>query len=311
MISSLNQEHWDAKAIELGGSILQSWAWGEFLQSLGHKIHRYSADDFICLGAEMDLIAGKKYLYCPRGPLGNTETALVDLKKLESDAGLVFARIEPQQPIKLPKALKNVQPTHNWVLTTDKSEEELLAGMKSKVRYNISLASRKGVVVKEVGKDQLVDFFKLMMETAGRNNFRLHPQNYYIHMWEALAPKNIKLLLAYYEDKPIAGLLLTVFGGTATYLHGGSSQKNKEVMAPFLLHWEAIKLAKTLGCASYDFGGIAENDDSDHIWAGITRFKKSFGGLEVVYPGAFDLIFSPIWYNGYKNARILRGIFRK
>lgn len=269
MISSLDQEHWDAKAIELGGSILQSWGWGEFLNSLGHKVHRFSGDNFLCQGAEMSLMAGKRYLYCPRGPLGNPELAMVDLKKLEEDRGLVFTRIEPQRDVVLPKALKNVQPTHNWILTTDKSEEELLSGMKSKVRYNINLASRKGVVVKEVGKDQLLDFFKLMMETAGRNSFRLHPQSYYIHMWEALAPKHIKLLLAFYENQPVAGLLLTVFGGTATYLHGGSSQKYKEVMAPFLLHWEAIKLAKSLGCTAYDFGGIAENDDSSHIWAGL------------------------------------------
>lgn len=309
MISSLDQQHWDQKSIELGGSILQSWAWGEFLESQGQKIYRFSGDDYICLATETPILAGKKYIYCPRGPLGNRDAALEDIKKLATDRQLVFARLEPQQPMQLPPALKNVQPVNNWILDTNPTEEALLAAFKPKTRYNINLAAKKGVVVKEVGKDGLVDFFRLMMETAGRNSFRLHPQDYYLQMWESLEPNHIRLLLAYYEDQPVAGVLLTVFGKTVTYLHGGSSQRNKEVMAPYLLHWEAIKLAKQLNCSTYDFGGIAPDESQNHPWAGITRFKKSFGGLEVTYPGAYDYSYSPIWYNAYKNARKLRGIF--
>ena len=314
MISSLNQESWDKKTIELGGSILQSWAWGEFQAALGHKIHRFSppagGEDFICLAIETPLVAGKKYLYCPRGPLGNKSAALADLKKLESDRGLVFTRMEPQQEMDLPKATKDVQPAHNWILVLDKTEEELLIGMRPKTRYNINLASRKGVIVKEGNKPDLLGFYGLMMETASRNQFRLHSQNYYFQMWDSLAPTNMKLLLAYYQDQLIAGLLMTTFGGTATYLHGGSSQKFKEAMAPYLLHWEAIRLAKNFKCAAYDFGGIAHNDDSADPWVGITRFKKSFGGLEVIYPGAYDLVYSPIWYNVYKNFRNIRKLLR-
>src|SRR3989338_375215 len=174
MISSLNQESWDRKTIELGGSILQSWAWGEFQESLGHKIHRFSppagGEDFICLGIETPLAAGKKYLYCPRGPLGNKDAALEDLKKLESDHDFVFARLEPQQAMQLPHATKDVQPAHNWILVLDKTEEELLMAMKPKTRYNINLASRKGVIVKEGSKADLLGFFGLMLETAHRTH---------------------------------------------------------------------------------------------------------------------------------------------
>jgi peptidoglycan pentaglycine glycine transferase (the first glycine) len=308
MVSALNQESWDKKTIELGGSILQSWAWGQFQESLGYKIHRFSGDDFVCLAIETELAAGKKYLYCPRGPLGNKEAALADLKKFSEDRDFVFTRLEPLQPMDLPKATKEIQPSHNWILELDKSEEELLAAMKSKTRYNINLAAKKGVVVKEGNQADLLAFFELMMETAGRNKFRLHPQNYYFQMWDHLAPKNMKLMLAYFEGELVAGLLLTTFAGTSTYLHGGSTQKHKEIMAPYLLHWEAVRLAKNSGCTAYDFGGIAPTDDPADKWAGITRFKKSFGGLEVVYPGAYDLIYSPIWYTVYKQARELRNI---
>jgi peptidoglycan pentaglycine glycine transferase (the first glycine) len=311
MISNLSQQSWDAKSVELGGSILQSWAWGEFQSSLGQKIHRFSGDDFLCLGIETPLAAGKKYLYCPRGPIGNAETAIDDLKLLQSDHDLVFTRIEPQRETTLPRAAKEIQPSHNWFLGLEKTEEELLIAMKPKTRYNIGVAERKGVVVKEGNQADLLVFFELMMQTAARNEYRLHPQSYYIKMWDHLAPKNLKLFLAYYNNEPVAGLLLGTFGGTSTYLHGGSSQKYKEVMAPYLMHWEAIKVAKKSGCQNYDFGGIAPIDaDEKHHWAGITRFKKSFGGFEVVYPGAYEIIYSPIWYNVYKNARKLRNILK-
>ena len=130
-------------------------------------------------------------------------------------------------------------------------------------------------------------------------------------MWEHLAPDNLKLILAYYNNEPIAGMLMTVFSETATYLHGGTSQKYKDAMAPFLMHWEAIRIAKKLGLKNYDFGGIAPDGDPTHSWAGITRFKKSFSGFEVVYPGTFDLIYSPIWYNVYKQARLARKLIPK
>lgn len=309
MISNLDQQQWDTKSIELGGSILQSWGWGEFLSSIGHTVHRFSGPDFLCQGAEISLMAGKKYLYCPRGPLGNIKAAMEDIQKLEENRQLVFARVEPHQVMQLPKALKDVQPVNNWILDTAPSEESLMSSFKPKTRYNINLAIRKGVEIRNCGKGELIDFFKLMMETSSRNSYRLHPQNYYIQMWEHLYPKSLQLLMAYYQGEPVAGVLLTVFGGVVTYLHGGSTQKYKEVMAPYLLHWEAIRLTKQLNCTTYDFGGIAPNDEPAHPWAGITRFKKSFGGVEVVYPGAYDHIYSPIWYNGYKNARKLRGIF--
>jgi peptidoglycan pentaglycine glycine transferase (the first glycine) len=307
MLSNLTQEAWDKKVIDLGGSILQSWAWGQFNQALGHKIYRFSDDNFANLGIVTDFPFGKKYLYCPRGPLGDTSSALKDLKKLEEDRELVFARIEPHHEASLPRAVKDHQPLHNWVLGLEKTEEELLIGMKPKTRYNINLAQRKGVTVRVGEQKDLLTVWQLFLETATRTKIRLHPQNYYFAMWEHLGP-HVKILIAEYNGKPLAGMLLTLFGDTATYLHGGTSLQMREAMAPFLLHWEAIKIAKNLGYKNYDFGGIAETGAPDHPWAGITRFKKGFGGFEVVYPGAFDLVYSPIWYNIYKQGRKLTKI---
>lgn len=303
--------------IELGGSILQSWTWGEFQRSLGNKIYRFLGSDFAVLAFEESLPFGKRYLYCPRGPLGNLESALQDLNSLQADKNLIFCRIEPGQISNadsqlrtLKKSEKDIQPANIWLLSLEQSEEEILIRMKPKSRYNINLAQRKKVEVWEGGRQDLIVFWKLILETSKRNNFRLHPQDYYFKMWEHLSPTNLKLMLAKVNGEVVAGMLLTLYSDTATYLHGGSTSRFKEAMAPYLLHWEAIKLAKKSGLKFYDFGGIAPKGAENHSWAGISRFKKSFGGFEVNYPGSFDLVYSPIWYNAYKHARSLRNILK-
>jgi peptidoglycan pentaglycine glycine transferase (the first glycine) len=310
MISNLTKELWDKKVIELGGSILQSWNWGVLNESLGHKIHRMSDESFINLAIEIELPFGKKHLYSPRGPLGDEQRALADLKRLGTDENLIFARIEPQHAVDLPRAIKDVQPINNWFLNLEKTEEELLMGMKPKTRYNINLAQRKGVTVRVGEQADLITLYQLFLETATRNQIRLHPQNYYLQMWEQLQGA-VKIVLAEYQGKPLAGMLLSIFGDAAVYMHGGTSMQLKDAMAPYLLHWEAIRLAKQSGCKDYDFGGIAPSGEAIHPWAGITRFKKGFGGYEVTYPGAFDLIYSPIWYTIYKQGRKLTKLVPK
>jgi peptidoglycan pentaglycine glycine transferase (the first glycine) len=312
MISNLSKEEWDKKVIDLNGSILQSWSWGEFQKKLGFKVFRFSDTDYVDQVIEIPLMAGKNYLYSARGPLGNTTAAQKDLSDLaQKNHEIVFARVEPIQNIDLPKAIKETQPTNNWLLDLELTEDQILTGMKPKTRYNINLAQRKGVTVREGRKEDLLDVYKLLLETAGRNKFRLHPQNYYWEIWETMHPANMRTLIAEYEGKPLACMILTLFGTTAIYLHGGSSSAMKEAMAPYLLHWEAIKLSKSLGYKYYDFGGIAPADAVNHPWSGISRFKKSFGGFEVVYPGSFEIIYSPLWYNVYKNARTLRNLIRR
>jgi lipid II:glycine glycyltransferase (peptidoglycan interpeptide bridge formation enzyme) len=92
-------------------------------------------------------------------------------------------------------------------------------------------------------------------------------------------------------------ILVTHFGEVATYLHGASSDDYREFMPNHLVQWEAILDAKRAGCTVYDFWGISPNDDPEHSWAGITRFKKGFGGETIHFVGAFDYAFSPLWYN--------------
>jgi lipid II:glycine glycyltransferase (peptidoglycan interpeptide bridge formation enzyme) len=192
--------------------------------------------------------------------------------------------------------------------------------MKQKHRYNVRLAEKHGVQVEIISQNLMASFdrfWNLLASTAGRQEFRTHPRSYYEELLTALEPDaEAHLAFAHKDGEDLATLLLITYKGTATYLHGGSSESNKQLMAPFLLHAEVIKFAQAQGNVSYDLWGtdLEQNPETKewqpkagHPSAGTSRFKLGFGGQIIAYPGAFDLILNPFCYTLYKTLRKLRG----
>ncbi|MFB6226239.1 MAG: lipid II:glycine glycyltransferase FemX [Candidatus Paceibacteria bacterium] len=192
--------------------------------------------------------------------------------------------------------------------------------MHSKTRYNIRLAERKGVEVKE-DKDLDV-FYKLYQETEQRGDFSGHNRGYFEKM---LQLDNVYQLIAYYESQPLASNILIKSGRTMTYLHGGSTREHRDVMATYRVQWKGLQLAKDLDCSYYDFWGSApvfEEQEIDDMsgydksfgkcWpkkdelSGVTRFKVRFNPGPVSYPQAKDVVFSPLSYQIYSTARQVR-----
>jgi peptidoglycan pentaglycine glycine transferase (the first glycine) len=153
-----------------------------------------------------------------------------------------------------------------------------------------------------VGVSDFEKFWSLMSATVNRDGFRLHEKEYYKKMLEV---ENIKLFFAEHQNNILCAGIFSFFGDTAIYLHGASSDENRELMAPHLLQWELIKKAKSLGCKYYDFFGIDEKK-----WPGVTRFKRGFGGQEMNYPGTFDIIFDKTKYGVYKFLRKIRRLIK-
>lgn len=313
-------------------SFLQTFEWAEFQKSLGQKVFYFGITDKDEIIATVALIkktlpAGQSYFYSPKGPVVNDkclmsndklilEKIVKEVKKMAKQENVIFWRFEPNTKYqilntryKIQKTL-DIQPSRTLILDLAKSEDALLANMRQKTRYNIRLAGKKGVKIKKGSIADFEQFWELMQGTGKRDNFRLHGKEYYKKMLESLAQdknKNkqnqlfINLFFARYNQKPIAASLVAFFGDTATYLHGASSDANRNVMAPYLLQWEAIKQAKKMGCEHYDFYGIDEAK-----WPGVTRFKKGFGGGELEYPGTFDFVFSRskyVLYNFLRKAK--------
>lgn len=197
----------------------------------------------------------------------------------------------------------------------DKTEEEVLAGCHQKTRYNIRLAARKGVVIKEGTRDDLKDFHKIMIETGSRDGFIIRSLEYFEKMYDELAPKHMKLLMAYYEGKPISGIIPIMYGNKTWYLYGASSNEHRNLMPNYLLQWEMIKQAIQNKCDMYDFRGVSGVVDETHPQYGLYRFKKGFGAEFTEFIGEVYLPFKPIWYKLYKFAeksfRTIRDIKRK
>ena len=187
--------------------------------------------------------------------------------------------------------------SHTLLLDLTKSEEELLAGMHQKTRYNIKVAERHGVVVEEKNDDEGLNIFlKLQKETAARQKFYVHPDKYYQTLF-LTCHANTHILTAKLGNECLGALFLLRYGDTFYYPYGGTADIHRETMFGTLLMWEAIRLGKRLGCKTFDMWGASAGDDPKDPWSGFTRFKKGFGGQLVEFENTYDLVLNkPLYF---------------
>ena len=209
-----------------------------------------------------------------------------------------------------------IQPRYVFRLDIkDKTEEEIMAGFHQKWRYNIRLATKKGVEVREGTKEDLKDFHRIMIETGKRDGFIIRPLEYFEKMYDNLTPNHMKLLMAYHEGKPISGVIPIFYGNKTWYLYGASSNEHRNLMPNYLLQWEMIKMAIARKDDIYDFRGVSGVVDESHPQYGLYRFKKGFGGKFTEFVGEVYIPFKPMRYAAYrfseKAFRAIRQMKRK
>nr|MCR5288748.1 peptidoglycan bridge formation glycyltransferase FemA/FemB family protein [Treponema sp.] len=196
------------------------------------------------------------------------------------------------------KTKVDIQPPDTVLLDITPSTDDLLSNMKSKWRYNIRLAQKKGVVVKAYSKtDALFDsaldtYYDLYKTTAERDGIAIHTKSYYRDLFalsdsqlsNGIEAPVITLYLAEHEGDPLAGIITLFCKREAVYLYGASGNKKRNIMPAYLLQWTAIQDAKKHGCPVYDFYGIPPTDDENHPMHGLYLFKTGFGGKEIHRP---------------------------
>lgn len=307
------------------GGFLQSEVWRKFQAAFGHTTLHIYREGFWANIIEHRLPLVGKYFYVPRGPVIGAESEksqvasnLSELSSVAGKEGAGWIRIEPADDSRLQlikeivgqeivKAPHDMQPKELWIVDISAEPEELLKLMKSKTRYNIRLAEKKGVeIFVSRGIADVERFLDLIEITAKRDRITSHPREYYERMIASIPVENMELFLARYNGKIIAGAMVSFYGATATYLHGASDDAERNVMAPYLLQWRAMLKARERGCQRYDFGGVSADPASQ--WAGITRFKSGFGsGIQALtFPGSYDIILSPIKYWAYRILQKIR-----
>jgi len=180
-------------------------------------------------------------------------------------------------------------------------ESAILAQMKPKGRYNIGVARRHGVsVVEDTSQRGLTDFLTIYEETAARQGMAAKPDDYFYSLIDLSWPsRHSSIFFAEYQGARLATALVIYFGSRATYFYGGSRALNRQVMAPYLMHFEIMRKAKALGHEWYDLWGIAPPNAPNHPWQDFTVFKSKFGGEELHLAPTLDLVFDPQAYEHY------------
>lgn len=343
----ITETEWDSfVAQHAHGHLLQTQAWGKLKSTHGWRSARASVltPQGKPVGVSMTLIRTLPYglgkiAYVPRGPVVNWDNedhasaALNTATKLARNAGAFALVIEPDLiETATDRAMLNklglrpldfaVQPRRTvWVNLDVDEDVDILASMKQKTRYNIGLSKRKGVIVRTGTADDAELFYLLMQATAERDAFGIHGLSYYRDFLNLLAiddkaaPVAARLLIAEYNNEPLAALIATAVGERAIYLYGASGNKGRELMPTYLLQWEAMLWARSRGCKTYDMWGVPDEDEdvleanfekrNDELW-GVYRFKRGFGGQVVRHIGAWVSVLSPLRWWAFQQARKIR-----
>jgi len=310
-------------------NLFQSTEWEQLKLKTGYA-KSYRIDDVLVLQRNLPL--GFSMLYSPmlsqvEGPKTKSKGFLEKIKEIGRENNSIFYRLEldipliPNTKYDIPafgfaKSFEEMQPEHTLILDLTRSESEILAQMKQKGRYNIRVAEKNNLIFKRTSKpDEMLDqFYNLYSSTGKRHRITFRSKQYFHSLLEILGAKGYAELDIIYKEQatrngeqmPLASAIIVYSDKKAIYLYGASSDEFKNLMAPYKLHFEIIKEAKARGCIEYDFFGIAPDDSPSHPWAGVTRFKKQFGGSEQKIYGSYDLVFKPSMYQIFKFAEKIR-----
>ncbi len=287
-------------------ALWQSLAWGDYQKALGRDVRIYGVIDGEAItGGALVVIDRTTGGLCtwdiPRGPIGQHGNELLDAITADAKAaGALALFASPLLPLSLSGSLpspRHEQPDATRILDLTLDDNALLAQMKPKGRYNIGVAQRYALEVRE--SHDVDAFYALLQKTSERDAFGIGSKSRYKAFLERVP--GAFLLLCYHtsfsDTEPIAGFLGVIHGSTGIYYYGASSYEHRQLMAPYLLQWEAIRRCRAAGCTSYDLLGVAPPDAGDsHPWAGVSTFKEKFGGTVVTYPHEQQLILRPwLW----------------
>lgn len=331
---------WDAfVASHPHGSILQTTNWARLKNRFGWSSHR------VWLKKDGRFVAGAQVLYrsaalgifkigyLPHGPLvdwKDDEQVKILFNQIDQSVyqhGAGILKLEPllwQREIgeedwsdicqrgELVTPTDTIQPPRTIMVDIRSTEDEILAAMKSKTRYNIRLSARKDVTVREGTAADIPAFIHLMQVTGQRDNFGTHDPHYYRDAFNLFAPDQAVLLIAEYEERPLAAAFITAFGETATYLYGASSNEERNRMPAYAVQRAAIRWAKQKGCTQYDLWGIPDAPEDeleshftqrkDGLWP-VYRAKRGYGGQIQRTVGAADRVYNQRLYRLYKWRR--------
>lgn len=306
-VDTEDQGRWDS----LAAHPLQSWAWGDFrktrqlINRLGIYENGFLVRGFLIVWSKLYFLPW--YIgYIPMGPFPTAED-LKEITKLAKSRKALMVRMEPCKLLDqvsrdenkilglLTKGRSLFKPKTYWI-NLRKTESQLLEGMHSKARYNIRIATKHGVLVKENNTEEgLENFIKLLFEgTAKRQKIYTHDHNYHRNMWKILNSAGIvNLFEAVYENQVLSAWIVMKWNESIYYAYGANSLLHKEVMASTLLLWEVVKWGAVNRFGWFDLWGAEEGK-------GFSRFKEQFNPELKENIGTFDISVDTVAYRVFR-----------
>jgi lipid II:glycine glycyltransferase (peptidoglycan interpeptide bridge formation enzyme) len=308
--------------------MLQSGFWAGFKQEHGWRAHPFSieglGEPFGLLVLTRTMLRRFTLVYVPWGPQrdpgtgrGEFLSAVARALRPHLPPANLFLRFDlpwerAGEDPGIVKAASDMQPPNTVVVDISPPLDDVIASMKSKTRYNIRLAAKKGVQVAEGGPEDFDRWYALYQETSRRDRIAIHSRAYYRGLFDAARAYQgevrpcVKLLLATHEGDLLAGNIVAFWKKRAAYLYGASSGEKRNLMPTYALQWEAIRLAREAGCASYDLYGVPPQPDPGHPMFGLYQFKTGFSETVLQRWGSWDVPSRPLLYRMYRGAEALR-----
>lgn len=329
-----------SEELEAGDNLLQSPFWARLKERHGWQSYAFRVN----MAAPTLLVLVRRFrggiglAYVPHGPderLGHGEEPLAEIageveKRLP--AGVAVLRFDPRwthpldngrlRKLGVASGAVEVQPSNTVLIDLSQGEESLLAQMKSKWRYNVRLAAKRGVSVRVSGSDELRNdferWYRMYERTAVRDRIAIHSSEYYrdflIHDWYTGPERgkpSVDLRLAEHDGDLLAGIITARIGSRATYVFGASEDLKRNLMPSYALQWNAMRDAMEAGCSCYDMFGIPPAEDENHPMHGLYRFKTGFGGRHVSYCGTWDRVLRPLAGRAFRVAERARDYYYK
>lgn len=302
-------------------NFLQSWQWGEFHKNRGKRIFRrglYNDDQLIGVyTGQIENARRGKRLEIAGGPLIDWSDKQVvkitteDIKKQTKIANAVFARIRPQEPYsdKMAEILKDndykkapmyLSVELAGVLDLTKNEEEILKGMRQRLRRALRKAAKNKITVETSTNPNDIDvFYDIQLQTAKRQEFVAFSKDFFKKQFKAFSDDDqVILYTAKLNDEILAQNFMIFYGNEASYHYGVSTELGTRLSGAPLLHMRAMEDARKKGIKRYNFWGIVDEDDTEHRFYGVSVFKRGFGVDELQYTPAHDLVVNSKKYAG-------------
>ena len=315
-------------------NFLHSWQWGEFHLSRGRKLVRRG----VYVGAKLEAVyegvveraRRGTHLSIAGGPIVDWKSSDVvellcdDMEQQGKEHGCVFVRVRPQleqsdealslfERLGFRPAPMYLSVEHAGILNLEKSEDEILKGMRQRLRRALRKAEKNNISVEtSTNPDDIAEFYRIQLQTAGRHQFVAFSEDFLKKQFAAFAEADQAVLYtARYEGEVLAQNFMIFYGNEASYHYGVSTELGTKLSGAPLLHMQAMRDARERGIKRYNFWGIVEEDDTGHRFYGVSVFKRGFGVDELKYVPAHDLVLSPGQYAVTKLIETIRRKIRK